>query len=111
MYRLSYGVRVLGTFLLTVTLKSEVVIAHLVTIGSEVVDGDDEVRCAEDTQTPDTHLLTLPSSSPHPPLILPHPPHTPTSPSPYPLRTLPAPSPHRSDGQRSSLSHASKQRS
>ena len=47
-YRLGYGVRVQGTFLLSIKLMGQDVLERLVTISAEAVEGDNEERWAED---------------------------------------------------------------
>ena len=47
-YRLGYGVRVQGTFLLSIKLMGEDVLERTVTVSAEAVEGDDEARWAEE---------------------------------------------------------------
>ena len=47
-YRLGYGVRVQGTFLLSIKLMGEDVLERLVTVSAEAVEGDNEERWAEE---------------------------------------------------------------
>ena len=47
-YKLAYGVRVFGEFILTVMLQGQKILEREVSIGGEVVEGDDEERWAEE---------------------------------------------------------------